>query len=282
MKKMVIKRLYNDGNILVIGCGGGFDAGSALPLWSHLNLNAMEKCKVFLGGVQEPTIRSFEGYKDSGINGLSGICWLTPETRICKDAPDHPILTVRQCPELCISRSLGISVAYLSASQEIEPMIDELLRFCEMNKIRTIITVDTGIDSHVSEDSQGNLGDPEVDCWTKKLLSGVSSQNIKCFLVNVCVGVEAWISEDVQESFKRALNSSLYKGEWLPSKEDVTSFFKAWQYSENLLGFPPSNTGYILHQALLGVHENVELPHSKGIFVSVNESTAKYYFFKLR
>jgi hypothetical protein len=281
MKKMVFNKLLIDGNILVIGCGGGFDAGSALPLWSYLNRNATEKCKVFLGGVQEPNIRSFEGCEYIDGKESSAICWLTPKTRLSIDAPDHPILTVRHCPELCISRSLGISVVYLSASQEIEATLGELLTFCEMNKIKTIITVDTGIDSHVSQDSQGNLGDPEVDCWTRKLLSKVSSHQIKCFLANVCVGVETWISEDVKESFKRALNSSFYEGVWSPSKKDVSSFFKVWQDSENRLGFAPSNTGYVLHQALLGVQKDVELPHSEGIFVSVNESTANYYFFKL-
>jgi len=97
-----------------MGCGGGFDTGSALPLWTHLRRSIGDKQKIFLGGVQEPSIESFHDHRPiilSGIqnkdkNELKAICWLESGTEISPNASDHPILSVRRCPELYISRVL--------------------------------------------------------------------------------------------------------------------------------------------------------------------------------
>jgi hypothetical protein len=274
-KTMRFNQHLANGNILVIGCGGGFDAGSALPLWQGLKREGGELLRVFLGGVQEPPTTSFVDAKQIS----SALCWLTPETRLSPDGPDHPILTVRKCPELCIAHSLQMQLLYISADQEVEDILPEVLLFCKQHGIQTILAVDTGIDSHVTLACQGNLGDPELDRWTRSLLEHLSFHHLQCYLANICVGVETWISKDVQAVFQQAVDGPNFRGIWTPTAEHTTTFFQAWRDISRFLGFAPSNTGYVLHQAFSGVRQEVELPHGPGIVVHVNEAMTDYYIF---
>ena len=281
MKQFTFDSLRSDGNILILGCGGGFDIGSALPLWTHLKQAVGRERQVFIGGVQEPAIESFADRSEMRSPNLKTICKLTPDSKISPTVVDHPIFTVRKSPELCVARYLDTSVLYISSSESIAMASAELIAFCGEYGIQSILTVDTGIDSHVSSDSTGNLGDPETDCWTRDLLIGTSSNHIDTYLVNVCVGVETWISNDVRREYDLRKKSEAYRGRWKPESQDAIDFFNVWKCSKKLLEFEPSNTGFVLHQALSGIVGPVALPHSCGIDVEITEATSEYNFFKL-
>lgn len=281
MRQFKFDSLLNNGNILILGCGGGFDIGSALPLWTHLKIIAGGERQIFIGGVQEPSVESFSDCKEIRPPDLKTICILTADSKISPVAVDHPIFSVRKSPELCVARYLNTSVLYISSSEPIVLASAELKSFCAENRIQSILTVDTGIDSHVSSDSTGNLGDPETDCWTRDLLIKTSSNQIDTFLVNICVGVETWISVDVRREFTIRKESNAFRGNWKPDSQDSVDFFNVWQCSKKLLGFEPSNTGFVLHQALSGIKGAAALPHSSGIEVEITESTSEYNFFNL-
>ena len=161
------------------------------------------------------------------------------------------------------------------------PGHEELFALCQEYNIKTILTVDTGIDSHVTTDMKGNLGDPEIDLWTRSLLIETSKHGVNCFLANVCVGVEPWISESVYDVFKQSQKENHFVGTWQPSGEDTEDPVTVWRSVRETLGFEPSNTGFALHKALEGFRGNIELPHSPGVSVNIADSTSKYYLFRL-
>lgn len=288
-KEKIAEIFCNSGNTLIMGCGGGFDTGSALPIWTHLRRSFGNKQKVFLGGVQEPSIKSFHNHKsiilpdtqNKGKNELKAVCWLEDSTEISSNAPDHPILSVRRCPELCISHVLHAPVLYVSASFKPDHAAEELFALCQEYNIKTILTIDTGIDSHVTADMKGNLGDPEIDLWTRNLLIETSKHGVDCFLANICVGVEPWISKSVYDVFKQSQKENHFVGTWQPTNKDTKDFVTVWKSVRETLGFEPSNTGFALRKALEGFRGNVELPHSPGASVNITDSTSKYYLFRL-
>jgi hypothetical protein len=271
------------GKILLLGCGGGFDAGSALPIFSALK-DAIGPERIILGGVQEPAISNFDNYKrlaNAQNIPAQTMMILTEHSEIVAGAEQHPILSVRKCPELCLAKALQIEVLYVSASTDLSRASSELADFCLRNQISRILGIDTGIDSHLPKEIDCTYQDAQIDNWSIDLLKKINAQaKIEAWLANVAVGVETWINLAAVKNFERQLNSKSFLGHWRPEPKDCRLFLRAWDQVKAMIGMEPSNTGYVLRQAFMNFTGEVHLPHSEHA-VPITPEISKFYIFKL-
>lgn len=135
-----LTRLSEAKNVLIAGCGGGFDVYAGIPLATHLLARG---ASVTLANL------SFSNLWDSGAEKLDAVTW-----RIGPDIGELPYFPEKWLAEWLTQRSQSVPV-YCFAKTGAEPLAAAYRMLLGMHDFDLVLLVDGGTDSLIFGDEPG-------------------------------------------------------------------------------------------------------------------------------
>jgi hypothetical protein len=169
-------------NVLICGCGGGYDIYTGMPIYNNLVKSGKN---VLCANITFTDIDKLEKYSTEIEDGLFPIEY-SPGVGIGETYPDNYI------PEWWLSKYLNTSV-YAILPNGVVPLIRNFKYIVEKHKIDTIILVDGGIDSLMRGDEE-DIGSYTEDISTLLAVSKIDVKN-KLLVCNAW-GLEGYISQN--------------------------------------------------------------------------------------